>query len=386
MKILLLAPQPFYTQRGTPIAIRNLATVLGEAGHQIDLITYPDGEDIELPNTKIMRVWKIPFIGEAPVGFSLKKLIYDFMMFFAVLWKTLINRYDVIHAVEEAVYIALLCGPLKGSQVVYDMDSSMADQLLEKWPGLTKVKGLLYGFEGLAIRHSDRVIAVCQALLDKTESYRSNTPVDLLTDTVLEFANESNDSAENLHTMIYSNSKLLLYIGNLEHYQGVDMVIQAMADVADDVTFIIIGGIAEDIARCRELSESLNVANKVIFLGPRPVNLLQEYLTQADCLISPRTKGVNTPMKIYSYLGAGVPVIATDIASHTQVLNENNACLVEVSPASIAAAINKVVNDPVYARRLADHAKHDSIEFYSYQAYKTHLTDIYNKLQNRKHE
>ena len=103
MKILLLAPQPFYTQRGTPIAIRNLASVLGNAGHQIDLLTYPGGTDVELSNTQIIRLWKIPFIGDVPVGFSIKKLLYDFLMFFAVFWKVLTNRYDVIHAVEESV-------------------------------------------------------------------------------------------------------------------------------------------------------------------------------------------------------------------------------------------------------------------------------------------
>ena len=100
MKILLLAPQPFYTQRGTPIAIRNLASVLGAAGHHIDLLTYPGGNDVQLENTRILRLWKIPLLGDVPVGFSIQKLLYDFLMFFTVFWRVLSNRYDVIHAVE----------------------------------------------------------------------------------------------------------------------------------------------------------------------------------------------------------------------------------------------------------------------------------------------
>lgn len=381
MKILLLAPQPFYTQRGTPIAIRNLASVLGEAGHQIDLMTLPDGKDIELPNTQILRVWRIPLIGEVPVGFSIKKLLYDFFMNFAVLWKVLTNRYDVIHAVEESVYIALICAPVKSSRVIYDMDSSMADQLLEKWRILRKIKGLLDWFEGLAVRHSDRVIAVCQALVDKANSYGSGTPVDLLTDTVLEIENDTGESAEDLKKLIENERKLILYIGNLEHYQGVDMVIEAMVNVSDNITFMIIGGIQPDIERCQKLAETLGVEKQVMFLGPRPVQLLQDYLKQADCLISPRGKGVNTPMKIYSYLAAGVPVIATNIPSHTQILDKNNACLVEPEPASIADGINKVLNDQLYANQLAEKARQDANESYSYQAFKDNLTEIYNKLE-----
>lgn len=382
MKILLLAPQPFYTQRGTPIAIRNLASVLGDAGHQIDLVTFPAGKDIELPNTRILRLWNIPLIGEVPVGFSIKKLLYDFLMIFTVLWKVLTKRYDVIHAVEESVYIALLCAPIKSSRVIYDMDSSMADQLLEKWHILRKLKGLLDWFEGMAIRHSDRVIAVCQALVDKANSYKSGTPVDLLTDTVLEIENDTGESAEDLKSLIEKDHKLVLYIGNLEHYQGVDMVIEAMVNVSDNITFMIIGGIQADIERCQKLSETLGVDRQVMFLGPRPVQLLQDYLRQADCLISPREKGVNTPMKIYSYLAAGVPVIATNIPSHTQILDNNNSCLVEPEPVSIADGINKVLSNQFYANQLAEKARQDAEESYSYKTFKDNLIEIYNKLEN----
>ena len=382
MKILLLAPQPFYTQRGTPIAIRNLASVLGQAGHHIDLLTYPGGSDVQLQNTRILRLWKIPLIGEVPVGFSIQKLAYDFLMFFTVFWKTLINRYDVIHAVEESVYIALIFAPLKGSKVIYDMDSSMAEQLLEKWHWLDHVKGFLYWFEGLAVRYSSRVIAVCQALLDKARSYGPNTPIDLLTDTVLEIENDSSEQAEDLRLLVPEGHLLLLYVGNLEHYQGVDTVIEAMVEVNDKVFFMVIGGIPEDILRCQALADRLDVDKKIHFTGPRPVQLLQEYLEQADCLISPRTKGVNTPMKIYSYLGAGVPVIATNITSHTQVLTGNNACLVEPKPSNIACGINRIVNDQSYAKDLATQAKQDANELYSYQAFKEHLINIYKTLEN----
>jgi glycosyltransferase involved in cell wall biosynthesis len=384
MKILLLAPQPFYTQRGTPIAIRNLASVLGAAGHKIDLLTYPGGTDVELVNTRILRLWKIPFIGQVAVGFSIKKLLYDFLMFFTVFWKVLNNRYDVIHAVEESVYIALVFAPIKGSSVIYDMDSSMADQLLEKWSWLSRIKGFLDWFEGLAVRYSTRVIAVCQALVDKAHSYGSDTPVDLLTDTILEIENDSDEPVENLSSLAPANHQLMLYIGNLEHYQGVDTVIEAMAEVASNITFIVIGGIPEDILRCRSLAEKIGVEKQVVFTGPRPVQLLQDYLEQADWLVSPRTKGVNTPMKIYSYLGAGVPVIATNIVSHTQVLTEKNACLVEPDPSSIALGINKLASNQEYAKQLASQAKQDAEELYSYQAYKHHLVAIYQNLENIK--
>jgi glycosyltransferase involved in cell wall biosynthesis len=217
---------------------------------------------------------------------------------------------------------------------------------------------------------------------DGQEDSSSGLKVDLLTDTVLEIENDSGEQAEDLRSLIPDNHQLLLYVGNLEHYQGVDTVIEAMVEVENNVSFLVIGGIAEDIRRCQALANRLNVDRQIQFTGPRPVQLLQEYLEQADCLISPRTKGVNTPMKIYSYLGAGVPVIATDIASHTQALNDKNACLVEPSPSSIASGINKIVSDQDYAKELASQAKQDADELYSYQAFKDHLINIYKALEN----
>ena len=56
MNILLLAPQPFYQERGTPIAVRMLVETLCQAGNQVDLLTYHEGEDISLPGLKIYRI------------------------------------------------------------------------------------------------------------------------------------------------------------------------------------------------------------------------------------------------------------------------------------------------------------------------------------------
>ena len=52
-RILVIAPQPFYEDRGTPIAVRRLLDALAEDGKLIDLLTYPVGMSIELPGLRI---------------------------------------------------------------------------------------------------------------------------------------------------------------------------------------------------------------------------------------------------------------------------------------------------------------------------------------------
>jgi len=386
MNILLLAPQPFYSERGTPIAILNLAKVLGEAGHQIDLVTFPGGVDVDIPNTTIIRTWTIPFIKKIPVGFSPQKILYDMLLFGISLRKVLTKRYDVIHSNEETIYIGMALAPLRRSKLIYDMDSSLSDQLVEKWPALNTVKGIFNWFEGLAVRRADRVIAVCPALREIAESYDENTPVDVLEDVIMDGGHHDDDAAEDLRRYLPDDGKLMLYVGNLEHYQGVDLVIEAMASGAihEKLHFLVIGGMVEhDLERCKTLSHELGIADRVFFLGPRPVTHLMDYLEQADVLISPRTKGVNTPMKIYSYLGAGVPIVATDIPSHTQVLHDDNACTVEATPVALAEGINRVLDDEEYAQRLGWNAKQEAEERFSFNAFRKQLNSIYAQLEEQ---
>src|SRR3546814_152515 len=100
MNILFLAPQPFYQERGTPIAIKLALTVLCAAGHKVDLVTYHEGADLEIQGMRTFRIAKPPFASNVPIGFSGKKLLCDVYLSF-MLWRLLVrNRYDVIHAVE----------------------------------------------------------------------------------------------------------------------------------------------------------------------------------------------------------------------------------------------------------------------------------------------
>ena len=54
MNVLLLAPQPFYRERGTPIAVRLLAETLCSLGHAVDLLVYHEGEDISFPGLRLL--------------------------------------------------------------------------------------------------------------------------------------------------------------------------------------------------------------------------------------------------------------------------------------------------------------------------------------------
>jgi len=379
MNILILAPQPFFQNRGTPIAVRLLVQVLEKQGNQIHLLVYHEGEAIDLPNIRISRIPALPGMNNIRPGFSLKKLVCDLAMLFKCM--QILNRgcFDIIHAVEESVFIALLCKIIFCIPYVYDMDSSLSDQMLEKFRSIKIILPILQLAEKIAIKNSSGVLPVCKALEDKAYKYDSKAVIQRLEDiSMLPALDEVNIEEKK---KIPIDGPIIMYIGNLEKYQGIDLLIDSFSLASKkvpDANLVIIGGDRTDITYYKNLSAKLNIAEKILFTGPRPVSDLNIYLAQADILVSPRIKGFNTPMKIYSYLDSGKPILATRLPTHTQVLDDNIAYLSEPSVNSMATGMVKLLKDKKFCYRLSRQGKQRIKEQYSIKAYEQKLLQFYN--------
>ena len=136
-----------------------------------------------------------------------------------------------------------------------------------------------------------------------------------------------------------------------------------------DVRFVLAGGHPAQIAKLREQARRLGVDDKTIFSGERPASEIPAFLGAADVLVSPRSTGTNTPLKIYQYLRGGKPIVATRLLTHTQVLNDEVAILTEPTPEAFAEGIVRALRDPQLARRIGEHARALAESRYSYGAY-----------------
>ena len=129
--------------------------------------------------------------------------------------------------------------------------------------------------------------------------------------------------------------------------------------------------------------KELDLDAKVFFCGPRPVTMLAFYLSQADILVSPRIQGNNTPMKIYSYLDSGKPVLATDLPTHTQILYERISCLVEPVAADMSRGILELAGDAGRRQKIGMQARQRVADEYSLPAFERKLRIFYQTLQVR---
>ena len=176
----------------------------------------------------------------------------------------------------------------------------------------------------------------------------------------------------------------LLYVGNLEAYQGIDLMLDAFASVADDLpeaTLLIVGGSAEHVAHYRNRAGRLAASGRLRLLGPRPLEHLPAILQAADVLLSPRIKGINTPMKIYNYMQAARPILATAMPTHTQVLDASTACLVDPTPAGFADGMRRLAADADLRRNLGEAAAALVQREYSPQRFRQRLAAFYDALK-----
>jgi len=388
LKILVVAPHPFFQERGTPIACKLLCESLSNFGHDIELLTYAEGESVEVPNLKTHRVWDFFFYRNMSIGLSVKKLLCDFFLAIRLFLLLSTKRYDVVHAGEESIFLALFFRFIQPTAVVYDMDSSMADQIIEKDDRFDSLHDILIEFERHAFRESDFIFPVCPALTYRFEQQKIRTPYQLLQDIYFESESLSNE-LDDLRSDIDENTQLLLYIGNLEPYQGIDLLLDSLnllkgSSIRTKWILKVIGGKHEDIQHYRSMVLREGLEGHVKFLGKRPVADLNSYLKQANILLSPRTKGINTPMKVYSYLASGKPVVATNILSHSQAFTNDVALLVNPIPEAMATALTALIEDPERQQRIGLSGAKFAEENYSLTAYCRKLKSGYKKILSLK--
>ena len=112
MRVLVIAPQPFFSPRGTPFSVYYRSLISSELGVKMDFLTYGEGQDVDIPNVNIIRIPRFKFLGNVVLGPSPLKLFLDVFIIIKMIWLLITNKYDVVHAHEEAVFFAWFLKPI----------------------------------------------------------------------------------------------------------------------------------------------------------------------------------------------------------------------------------------------------------------------------------
>lgn len=384
MKILVLAPHDFYIHRGTPMAVDILVRALSGLGHRVDLVVYARGADRSYPGVTIHRARAPRWLHPRGPGFSIRKVLTDLWLFATVMRLTRDNSYDVVHAGEETAFMAMW---LKWSQdlpYVYDMDSSVSQQTVEQMPWLRPLLPVLDWFERQAIRGALAAAPVCNALADLARASGA-VHVETLHD-ISQLPPRPADPAGELRRELGIDSPVLMYVGNFQRYQGVDLLLESFRVAVDrgcEAHLVLAGGSDQHITAYRSKAEHLGLADRTHFIGRWPVERLDELLAEADVVTSPRIYGVNTPMKVFPYMHSGRTLLATDLPTHTQILTSEVARLAPPEPEAFGRAIVELMEDEALRARLGQAGREFVERDHVYEAHERRVDRLYDYVESR---
>lgn len=384
MHILFIAPQPFFQVRGTPLAVKSLLESLSSHGHTITLLTYPLGQDVPIQGVTVKRAPKPPGLRSIKIGPSFAKLVLDPLLFLMGLGCLLRQKFDVIHAVEEAAFLAAPLSLLFRVPLVYDMDSNMTEQLENS--GFLRNKaiiGLILWMEKWVIRRSKAVVTVCGALTEHAKRLCPGAMVFQIEDPPLSPEAVPGSLREELKV---KDRILAIYTGNFEPYQGVDLFLQSLAlacQKVETLVGVLVGGEGERLSWAQDRAQTLGIAGRVHILAQRSPEAMGPFLQDADILVSPRTEGKNTPFKIYTYLASGKPLLATRLFTHTQVLTEEVCLLADPTPEAFSEALIRLASDASLRERLGRVGKAWADERYGRDRYEERVAAFLRHLEAR---
>jgi glycosyltransferase involved in cell wall biosynthesis len=389
MRILMIAPEPFFEARGTPFSEYHRIRALADLGHTVDLVTYPFGRDVDLPGLRVHRSWRPPFVTRVRIGPSFAKVPLDLLLALKALHVGVKWKFDYVHSHEEGGAIGLVLARLLRVPHLYDMHSSLPEQLSNFKFSRSKLLVAAFRFlERLMVSRSASVIVICRHLEDLARAIAPSAHVVLIENAPGAGTNAAAPDRAALRAVsgVPADAPVVLYTGTFEAYQGLDLLFAAMRTVLaerPEVRLVLAGGHADQVDRARGEAAAAGVAAATVFLGERPAEEIPAYLETADLLVSPRSRGKNTPLKIYQYLRSGRPIVATNLLTHTQVLDDTVAELTDPTPDAFGAGILRLLGDRERAEQLGRAARALADTKYTYEAYVNRTREALRPISGR---
>jgi glycosyltransferase involved in cell wall biosynthesis len=266
---------------------------------------------------------------------------------------------------------------------LYDMHSSLPQQLSNFGYSRSRLMQRVFErSERLMIDRSRVVITICQALQDMVTAVGGGDRAILIENVMGGDVDDAEvDFPVRERWGIGASTPLVLYTGTFEPYQGLELLFAAASELGrthPEARVLVVGGDPGQVATARTAADRDGVP--LIFTGRRPAREIPAFVAACDVLASPRIAGTNTPLKLYSYLRSGRPIVATDLHTHTQVLDSGSALLVAPEPKAFAEGLGRLIDRPDERQRLASAAADLAARKYSRTIYLARTREAYARL------
>jgi glycosyltransferase involved in cell wall biosynthesis len=280
----------------------------------------------------------------------------------------------------ELIPIGLILKKL-GKKVIYDVHEDLPRQLLSK-PYLNKFSKVILSkiieiYENYAAKKFDYIITATPYIRDRFKKLNPNT-IDINNFPLL---NE-------FYTLDIKtkNGNAVCYIGGISKKRGIVELIKSLEYVD---TILHLAGEFESEDLKKEVMK-LSGWKKVKYYGFVNREKVKEILTNVNAGIVnflPELNHINSmPNKIFEYMSASLPVIASNFPLWKEIIEKNNCgiCVDPTNPEEIAKAIKYLITHPEEAKKIGENGRRAVFEKYNWEKESEKLLDLYKEILNKR--
>lgn len=382
----------FFADYGAHVRILEETLALQKQGHRVTILAYPNGRD--LPGVSVRRCPGVPFNYRVIVGSSRHKLYLDALLGGMSLLHILSHRPpDIIHAhLHEGALIGWFLSKLTGAPLVFDFQGSLTAEMVDH-NFLSQTSPLYRPFHWLEkrINHLAGVIMTSSnhaATLLREQFNISPRHVVPLPDCVNADTfcadNFSSPEKEALRARLGlpPGKKIIVYLGVLTAYQGIDKLLEALAllkQSRDDFHLLLMG--YPGVAQYQALAQSLGVASYVTFTDKILYEEAPRYLALGDIATAPKISATEGSGKILNYMALALPTVAFNMPVSREFLGDGGIYATDLSSRSLALALNRALNLSAAERaRLGRYLRQRAIRHFSWDRAVELIEAVYQAL------
>lgn len=387
LKILMIAPTPFFADRGCHMQIYEQARSIQKRGHEVRIVTYPIGRD--MPEVTVVRMPNVaPWYHKLTAGASWTKIYLDFFLI-ATVWREARRwKPDILHGhLHEGCFIGWVVSKFTGIPFVFDLQGSLTGEMLAY--GFVKKGNILYRFFFALERWLDHLpphsmthstsrrlelIQVFGILPERVTTIFDGTNLDL-------FRPFPKSEALMKQYAIPHNKKLVVYLGRLEQYQGVDLLIQSISGIVKqcpDVHFLIFG--YPNVEFYTKLAEDFGVREYITFGGRIEYPRAGEYICLGDFAVTLK-QDVEDNGKLYNYMSCALPVVALDNGVNREVVGDTGFYVKEFSTRAVQQSILEALRTPEHElKEMGKRARAKIMENFTWDKSAERMEGVYAKI------
>ncbi len=393
MRVLKVAPTMFFADYGCHVRILEEALALRKRGHQITILTYPNGRD--MAGLDVRRGWGVPFNYRVYVGSSRHKLYLDALLALKGATTVLSDKPDLIHGhLHEGALIGHYLAKFRRVPMVFDFQGSLSAEMVDH--NFLRRDGPFYAPVHSLERYIDHLPAAIVTSSNHAAdllvrefgcSARNIYPVPDSVDTTLFRPRRPADADEiaafKTALGIPPERRVIAYLGLLAGYQGIDLLLQAMRRIVrsiPDVHLLLMGYPAEE--HYRRMAGELGVASHVTITGRIPYEEAPTYLRLGDVAVAPKVSATEGSGKLLNYMAVGLPAVAFDTPVSREYLGDHGIYATVGDEESLAKCLLDTLRDPTGAAQLGLALRERAATLFSWDCTVNTLLDVYRAVQS----